>query len=186
MKRALSVFLLVFCLSGCSNQDVNLNKAVALRESVISAEKCSFIATVTADYVSESYTFKMKCESDAQGNVNFTVLEPDSIDGITGQISNEGGKLTFDDKYLVFAPLVDGQITPVSAPWLFLKTLKSGYISGCAKEKETSKIYFDDIYQDEKLTLITETDNNNIPYSAEIYFNGRRTVTMLVENFTIM
>ena len=184
MKKILSILILVVFLCGCSNGEENLEGIMNLRKAVISAKSCSFSAIITADYQTESFMFKMDCVSDEQGNVTFTVIEPTSVSGITGKVSNDGGKLTFDDKYLVFAPLADGLITPVSAPWLFMKTLRSGYISGCSVTENGDSILFNDTYQNNSMDMIIQTNENNLPCLAEIYWQGRCAVTIRVENFT--
>ena len=186
MRRFLFLLVLVFILTGCKNTNAEMDRALSLRNRIASADLCSFTAEITADYQAECYVFKMDCIADGQGNVKFTVKEPETISGITGQLSDEGGKLTFDDKYLVFAPLVDGQITPVSAPGLFLKALRSGYITGCSETDRGFLLQIDDTYQNEKINFSVYTDSKDFPCGVEIYWQGRRVVTILVENFTIV
>jgi hypothetical protein len=75
----------------------------------------------------------MDCEADSQGSVSFRVVSPESISGITGSVDRDQGKLTFDDKALAFDLLADGQLSPVSAPWVMIHTLRGGYLSSCAE-----------------------------------------------------
>lgn len=186
MRKRLFVLVFVFILAGCKKTNAEIDRALNLRNRIISADLCTFTAEITADYQTECYVFKMDCTSDGQGDVKFTVKEPTSISGITGEISDESGKLTFDDKYLVFAPLVDGQITPVSSPGLFINALRSGYISGCTETDNGLLIQIDDTYQNENLNYSVYTNSNNLPCGVEIYLQGRRVVTIIVENFTIV
>ena len=186
MRKILTVLISLLFLCGCHADDKYTDRAIALRSNLISGKTCSFSAEITADYQSEIYTFALECATDEHGNLQFSVVKPDSITGITGSISSGGGKLTFDDQYLVFAPLIDGWITPVSAPWLFLKALKSGYISGCAKEENRLKIYLNDNYQGDTVDITVDLNENDLPCGAEIFWQGRRVVTMRVENFSIL
>lgn len=188
MRRIL-IWMLFFVLlgcSGCNGTGGYLDQALALRESVLSGNGISFDVCVIADYGEKLYSFSLKCTADTDGNTAFTVTEPDTISGISGVVSESGGKITFDDKILVFELLADGQITPVSAPWLLVHTLRSGYISGCGSDGEGIHIQFDDSYEDDSLRLDLWTGDNGQPKHAEILWQSRRIVSMKIENFTIL
>lgn len=187
MKRILSALILVLLLlCGCSDSDKLMDRALLLRESVLSAKACTFTADISVDYQDAYYTFKLHCKADADGNLIFEVVEPETIYGITGIISYEGGRLTFDDQVLAFPTLAEGQITPVCAPWILLKTLRSGYISACSDLENGMLIKMHDSYADDALQLDIRTDGNDIPVSAEIFWKGRRAATILVEDFHIL
>ena len=118
MKKVLVLLVTVMLLTGCSGGDRELDRMMSFRASLLSGMGCAFQAIVTADYQDEVYQFTLDCRCDEQGTVNFTVVEPDTIAGISGEISAEGGKLTFEnEKALAFETLADGQVTPVTAPW---------------------------------------------------------------------
>ena len=55
---------------------------MSLRSRLL-AGTVSFDAEITADYGDELYTFSMHCQSDLQGQVTFTVTQPENISGIT-------------------------------------------------------------------------------------------------------
>ena len=57
----------------------------------------------------------MDCQCDSQGDLTFAVTAPETITGITGKVSDAGGKLTFDDTALQFDLMAEEQVTP-SAP----------------------------------------------------------------------
>lgn len=180
MKR---LFLMVVCmllLAGCKGNGA-MNDALALRSAILQAQRCSFSVVITADYGDMVYTFHMDCESDNQGNVMFTVTKPDTIAGITGKISADGGALTFDDTALAIPMLTDDLITPVSAPWILLRTLRGGYISSCAD----GRITIDDSYADDALTLDITLDEEDKPVLAEIYWKNRRILTLEVNSFVL-
>ena len=184
-RMLLSLLCVIILLSGCGTSDFSINKAMTIRKKLLDSNGCSFKATVTADYGKEIYQFSMDCQVDKDGNVTFTVLTPESISGISGKISDEGGAITFDDTVLAFQMLADGQVTPVSAPWLLIKTLRSGYLNGCANTDKGFQISIDDSYAEESLHLEIMTVDLS-PVSAEIYWQGRRVLTLLVENFTYL
>ena len=180
MKRMFLILICVLFLCGCNGQTV-MDEALALRGAILQAESCSFTAVVTADYGDQIYSFTLDCICDKQGDVTFTVIAPESIAGITGRITADGGNLTFDDKMLAIPMLTDDQITPVSAPWIIMRTLRGGYITSCGEGRVT----IDDSYADDALTLDFSLDQKNLPQLAEIYWKNRRILTVELENFRI-
>ena len=162
-----------------------LDTMMDLRADLLSAS-CSFYADVTADYGDKLYTFDLFCEGDTQGNLGFRVKAPETIADITGQVSKEGGKLTFTDTALTFPLLADDQVTPVSAPWLLLKTLQGGYLTSAGMEEELLRLTINDSYEDDALQLDIWLDDSDKPILAEILYDGRRILTVSVSNFQIL
>ena len=186
MKRVLvAVLVLLFC-TGCKQSNTELDRAMSLREQLLHSEGCRFTAVITADYGDKIYSFTMDCQADSNGDLTFTVTEPQSISGITGKISGQGGHLTFADKALGFEMLADGQVTPVSAPWLFVRTLRSGYISACGSDGDLARLAIDDSYQENALHLDIWLDSLNTPVRGEILWQGRRVVSLEIKNFTFL
>lgn len=186
MKRMLAVALIAVLLTGCGGVDTEMDRAMALREQLLSAQGCSFQTVVTADYGEQVYTFSMDCTADQFGNICFTVTQPESIGGITGELSGDGGKLTFDGTAVAFDMLAEGQISPVSAPWVLVKTLRGGYLAACAQEGELLRLSIDDSYEQDALRLDIWLDSEDRPVNAEILFDGRRILSMTVGNFAIV
>ena len=167
MKRFISAFLLL-CLFGCSSTE-HIDPALQLRHRLLNCETCRFDAIITADYGDKVYSFSLNCTMDSNGDVSFCVVQPDTINGITGKISANGGALTFDDQVLAFPTLADGQLSPVSGPYLLIKTLRSGYIRACGEEEDLWKLQISDSYAQR----------------ADILYAGRRYLAMQIENFEI-
>ncbi len=183
MKRLVAIVTLVFLLSGCSSKDAQMDRVLALRSKVLQSKGCTFDAVITADYGKELCEFTLSCTADEKGNVQFTVKEPAGIAGITGSISAQGGKLTFDDKAVAFELLADGQFSPVSSPWLFVKTLRGGYIASCGKDGDHLLATIHDSYKDDALVLDIWFGAEDIPIRAEILWKDRRFLSMEVKNF---
>lgn len=186
MKRLLAVLLVLLTFTGCKNTGSGMNRAMVMRDKLLKSSGCSFTVNITADYGEKFYTFVMNCTADQDGAVQFEVVSPESIAGIRGCLSGEGGKLTFDDQVLMFEMLADGQITPVSSPWILMRTLRSGYINGCGAEADGLRLQIDDSYEEDTLHLEIRTDNNDLPVYAEIIYKNRRIVSMEVENFKFL
>ena len=186
MKRLFVGILFVLILMGCGKTDENMDTALQFRQKLLSGGGCRFHAEVTADYGDVIYLFSMDCQGDKQGNLSFSVTAPESISNITGAVTDTGGHLTFDGTALAFASIADGQVTPVTAPWLFLKTLRSGYIVAVAKENNGTYLQIDDSYQDRAIHLDIWLDENAMPVRGEILWEGKRVLSISVKDFAIL
>ena len=182
MKRIIAMFCLLVLLAGCAGTGDELDRAMALRAKML-AQGFTFDAEITADYGDKTYQFVMDCEAGSQGELTFTIKEPQSISGITGKLAASGGKLTFDDKALAFSLLADDQITPVSAPWILTHTLRSGYLTSCGLDGGVVRVAIDDSYEEDALHLDIWLDENDLPQRCEILWKGRRILTVNVKNF---
>ena len=182
MKRILAIFCLLITLTGCAGSQDMLDRAMALRSKLL-AGSAEFHAKITADYSDRLYTFGMDCKLDPGGNLEFTVTEPESIAGIKGSIAATGGKLTFGEDVLAFPLLAEGQISPVSAPWLLMKTLRSGYLTSCGTEDGILRLSIDDSYEDDALHLDIWLNEEELPKHGEILWQGRRILSVAVEGF---
>ena len=186
MKKLMAVLCGVILLTGCAGKRDLMDRCMALRADLLACESCSFEAEITADYGDAIQEFALACEGRSDGTLGFEVLEPESISGITGRFSSDGGVLTFDDVALEFPLLADGQVTPVSGPWILLKTLLGGYLSGCTMEEDLLHLTVMDSYQEDALQLEIWLDPEDKPVMAEILYGGRRIITMQVEDFRIL
>ena len=186
MRLKVVVCLIVALLfTGCKNTSAPLENAISLRNKILASNGCSFSATVTADYGDAVYHFSMDCTADKEGNLTFRVTEPETIAGIQGKLTATGGALTFDDQVLAFPTLADGEISPVTAPWVFMKTLRSGYIRSCTEGNSSYQIEIDDSYEEDALRLLISI-NDYVPTNGEIFWNGRRVITINVEHFAFL
>ncbi len=186
MKRVM--VLLVLLLSffvGCSRSDGDMQRILAFRSQIQNSKGCIFEAEVTADYGDKTYTFAMGCETDAHGNLSFTVRKPDSIADISGTVTTQGGKLTFDDTALAFHLLADGQLSPVSAPWIVMQALRGGYIRSYTMEGELLRLAVDDSYKSDALQLDIWFEKENQPVRADIFADNRRILVVCIKEFEI-
>ena len=186
MKTIICLLLCTILLCGCAGSYELTDRAMALRSKLQAAQGCTFDASVTADYGDQTYTFAMGCRVDAHGNLYFDVIEPGSISGITGFFDGTGGKLTFDDHMLAFPMLADGQVTPVSAPWLLYRTLTGGYFHTAVQEGGLLHLQIDDSYEDHALQLDIWLGEGDLPVRGEVLYQNRRILTLEVENFQIL
>ena len=186
MKRLVSLVVVVFMLCGCQADNSELSAVMDFRNRLQQSKGCNFTAKISADYGSVVYQFTLDCEADQSGNLTFHVIAPDSISGISGQIDGLGGKMTFDDKMLAFDTMADGQVTPVSAPWVMVKTLLGGYITAAGRDKEDIRAVMNDSYREQALEVDVWFDSSVLPKHCEILWQGRRVLSLDVEKFVIL
>lgn len=186
MKFIAPLLLVLSFFSGCSSRNPGLEQATNLRANLLAADGCSFKTEIIADYGDIIHTFQMSCEVNSTGRLDFTVTAPNSISGISGFISHDGASLTFDETVLGFPMLADGEISPVCAPWLFIHSLRGGYISGCSKETDGLCIYLDDSFCDDPLKLEVRTDQNSVPTYCEFIWQNRRILSLKIHDFDIL
>lgn len=185
MKRLALAMLCVVLLTGCTGQKASFDEAMELRAKLMASQGCAFDAKITADYGKQTQSFSVTCEADYQGNLTFTVKEPETLTGISGKVSGEGGALTFDDQVLAFELLAEGQVTPVTAPWLLVRTLLGGNVKACNEEDGMLRISVDDGYQDDALHMEIWLEGD-APKFAEVVWKNRRILTLEIENFRIL
>lgn len=176
---------ILLLLTGCGKHDEELDRAMALRAKLLTAS-VSFDAEITADYGDEVHTFSVYCEGDNQGNLGFRVTAPETIADISGRCDAGEGKLTFRDTVLAFPLLAEDQLSPVSAPWIFYMTLRGGYLTAAGMEEDLLRLTIDDSYDDDALTVDIWLDAADTPIRAEILYDGRRILTLTIENFQIL
>lgn len=186
MKRLIVVCLLVVTLFGCGKAGSAVEDAMGLRDRLLKSNGCSFDAVITADYGEDIYTFGMKCNTDKDGQLTFTVIEPETISGISGVISESSASFTFDEQALLFELLADGQVSPISAPWFFVQTLRGGYIRACTVKRDGLHMIIDDTYEDNALQMDIYTDAQMVPIRGEILFDGRRILSLDIQKFMFL
>ena len=185
MKRLAAALITVALLTGCGSSKQTLDEAMQLRAKMIASQGCAFDAVVTADYGQETQSFKVSCQTNAQGDLQFAISEPESLAEISGKVTGQGGALTFDDKVLAFGLLAEGQVTPVSAPWLLVRSLLGGNVKSCTQEDGMLRLSVEDGYQDDALQMEIWLENLQ-PKFAEVLWQGRRILTLEIENFRIL
>ena len=186
MKFFATLVLVLSMLCGCSTKDLGLEQVSDLRKNLLSSNGCSFQADITADYGDKVHTFQMTCSTDNNGKLDFIVTAPETISGISGSVSQDGANLTFEDVVLAFPMLADGEISPICAPWLFMNSLRGGYLSGCSEESDGLCIYIDDSFSDHPLKVEVKTDKNTRPTHVEYIWQNRRILSVDIQNFVIL
>ena len=186
MKKLAAAALALLLFTGCSGKNAEMERGLNLRAQLLKAAQCRFSCEITADYGEKLYTFSMDCQGDDQGNLTFCVTAPETISGITGSVDDDGGKLTFDDTALQFDLMAEGRLSPVSAPWILLKTLRGGYITSAGMDDQSLLLSIDDSYADDALHLDIWVSDENQPRQADILYGNQRILSLKVTNFELV
>ena len=186
MKKLAALMIALVILTGCTGKRAEMDRIMTLRAKLLGSEGCTFTAQITADYGDTLHEFTLFCEGNNDGDLGFRVETPDTISGITGRFLGNEGFLTFDDVALSFPLLADDQITPVSGPWILLKTMLGGYLTACTMEEDLLHLTIHDSYEEDALQMEIWLNPEDQPIQAEIIYDGRRIVTMKIENFRIL
>ena len=145
-------------LTGCRGEESLLAQAIEFRGELISRSGCSFRAQITADYGQEVQSFTLDCDVDEEGTVSFYVVEPETIEGITGSMEGESGMVTYDGLQLVFPLMINDQISPMSAPALTVDCWMKEFILSAG--------LFEDLYR-----VSYEKKINSISPAYPLFYN---------------
>ena len=74
----------------------------------------------------------------------------------------------------------------MSAGYLLVKTLRSGYLRGCGTRGDEIQVLIDDSYQEDALNLDIRLGEDHVPVSADILYKDRRFLSLEVKNFRIL
>ena len=171
------MFFLIFVLSGCVKTK-DISPGLELRQKM-SKGSFSFRAHILADYEDRIYEFTTDCIWMPDEGLTFTLVAPETISGIHGNVSQTGGKILFDDQILLFDGLSQGNITPAIGPWLMMKAITGGYVRSVCENPVV--ISYDDSFQGEVLDLELTLNENNLPENCDIYLNSRRILSIRIE-----
>ena len=180
MKKLLLPLILVLFFTGCGQG--NTPRGMSLRQRMNDSNGCAFTAEVRAYIGKEEYVFSMDCECGNSDAVTFTVTAPESLSGITGELSSGSGSLTFDGQALAFPMLAPGTMSPISSVWVLLHALRGGYLTDEGKEGLT----IDETYQGVPLRLSVTLDNEDMPTFTEIFQDGERILSLALTNFRFL
>ena len=153
MKKCVVWILLLLFISGCDHTSKEIEKSMQFRSRILQSSQCRYTAEITADYGDQLCVFTLDCTADNAGKVSFTVVEPSDISGISGELTGEGGRLVFDDVALSFPLMADDLLSPISAPWIFMKAIRSGFLQSACTENGGICLSIEDQYKEDILLL---------------------------------
>ncbi len=185
MKKVITLLIGFLFLTGCSSSGGTQDKLLQLRNRLEKEPYC-FTAHIQSDFGKVVYDFSLNCQFDTMGNMTFSVIAPESIAGVTGTVSGCGGALTFLDTSVGFPLLAEGELSPVSAPWLLVRGLRSGYLAAWSEKGQQTALTIDDSFSGEPMQVRLILNEAMVPYSAEILWDGRCILSLSVDNFQFL
>ena len=143
-KRLICVLMTTLLLAGCGGGGGNKAEELALsiRGEYLAMESCAVQASVTADYGQRVYEYEMAVSVNREETV-LTLSAPETVAGLTAQLTGEENLLEFDGVSVETGPLDGDGLTPVSAVPALLEAARSGYITACGLEGEGTVLRVD-------------------------------------------
>lgn len=182
MRRVLCVLLLCLLCTACS-AEAELSTAVEFRSKLVSSGGAEFSAEVFADFGETVQTFCMDCQCDEVGNLTFTVTSPETLSGITGTVTDSGGKITYDGMAMDFGLLANGNVIPAAAPAIVCDCWIDGYISSAGEDGDGFRVTYEKDFDEKSLTVDTWFEKN-IPICAEVCYNNIRILSITIQDFS--
>ena len=181
MYKLIALLVSILMLGGCSAQK-ELEPLYQLRRCLEQGSECAFDVHIISQSDMHIHRFKLSCVT-TKDVLRFEVLEPESIRGICGSVSNGGGAVEFDDTLLSFPLLADGEISPVIAPWLLMGCLKDGLVRYAGKTDGGYSVAFHYSFRGEELRVEALLTENGTPQSCELFWSGKRILQLEVSSF---
>lgn len=187
-RRLAAVLTILLCLlTACgSKESEELQAPMDFRTQLLQAGACTFSASVTADYGDSVQVFDLHCDCKTDGTANLGITAPETICGITAQVAEGGGRLTFDGAAVSFGTLADGNIAPICAPSVLVAAWADAYICTAGAEGITRRITYEHGYDEERLLIDCWFDEKNIPICAEICYNNVTVLKIKIADFSFV
>lgn len=144
---------------------------------------CSFTAGIRADYGERVYEFTMSVATSGE-ETTLTVLQPESISGITARVSEDRTSVTFDGTELDFGILANGLLSPVETPWLLMQCWKQAYIAYAGADGDQQRVTYLRGYDEEEITVDTWF-SSGVPVYAEVSCGDTRYLTVEITDFQL-
>lgn len=186
--RLLAVpMLLLLLLTACgSGETSKLQAALAFRAALLAADGCRFTAQTQLDVQGSVYGIVLDCESFPDGSATMTVRTPESLEGVTAELSGKSGKLSYDGTAVDFGLFEDESVAPIALPALLAAYWREAYIYAAGPEDGLLRVSLQDDMDPRELTVDTWLDESGRPIYAEITLRGSVIAAITLENFELL
>ncbi len=175
--------VLVMMLAGCSKENADRQQALTFRTALMEAGGCRFSAEIQADYGERVYEFGVDCHFVVEDGAVLTVTAPEEIAGISAEVSEGGGKISFEDTQLDFGQMANGHVAPMALPWLLGNGWTSAYLESAVEDGEYLKLTCLMGYGEEEVTLETWLNQSGVPVQCDVIYGGERCLTAVISQF---
>lgn len=172
----------ILLLGGCGSEESSVSPAIEFRAALVQAGGCGFEAQIEADFSDSIQRFTVSCAATTDGTTSLTILEPETLAGITATVTEQGGSVTYDGMAAEFGLLANGELAPAAAPALAVLCWTSEYIASAGYEEELYRVTYEKGF-DEKLLLVDTWFKNAIPICAEVCYNNQRILKLTISDF---
>lgn len=178
------IALVVLCLflCGCSEKKSAVSPAVEFRAQLVQAGGCSYIAQICADFGENVETFTVSCRSLADGTTELTILQPESLEGLTATVTQKGGSINYDGMAADFGLMADDSLAPAAAPALMVACWSSEYIAYGGAEEGRYRAGYEKGF-DEAVLKVDTWFENHLPIYAEVCYNDMRILRLTITEF---
>lgn len=189
IRRCLCAVAAVVVLTGCSAVKDPERIAASVKDVYTAAESIDTTVYITSDLGEETITYQIGYAYQKEENGSsavLTVLAPESIAGITAQITGEDFCFTYDDTELETAMPDRKGLTPVDVTTYILYDLMNTVPEQVWMEGELLALRFEEAT--EECTVIKEVyispDTGEL-CEARIYCNGKQSLRCTFESCTL-
>jgi len=188
VRRVLSaVLMMLVCLllTSCSRAGNGTKDALVFRERLVEQNGCSFRANIVTEVDHRGYSFTLDAVYHCDAPTQISVSAPETIRGISAEITGRDAVISFDDVALDFGHLNDAMTTPLYAPLVFGESWEEAYIDCGGMDGEEYRATYLLGYGTDELTVETWF-RNGTPVRSEIYRDGKLLISATVESFTFL
>lgn len=172
-------------MTGCSPKNDAMQQALDFRTALLEAGGCTFQADLTAHYEDKAYAFSLDCTYDQEG-AELTILEPQTLAGISATVSKDGTELEYDGVSLALGDLAGGNLAPMALPWLLGSGWTGGYIAAAGEDGDLSRLTYKLGYDRQELTLDTWLDGESCPVRCEVSYEGQMLLEADLSHFEFL
>ena len=175
--------MLCALLFGCAREESVLEPAIEFRADLLQAGGCSFRAKIEADFGDRVEIFTVDCDYDADGTARLTLVEPETLAGITATVTEGGGKITYDGMAVEFGLLANGNVIPAAAPALTALCWSGEYIAAAGTQDDAYRVTYEKDYGEKRLQIDTYF-KNDLPFFAEVCYNNQRILKLEISDYS--
>lgn len=185
MRKLFALLSLCLLLTGCSGENQTMQQALDFRASLLEAGGCTFQADLTANYDDQVFRFKLACNYDTQNGATMTILEPQTLSGISASISGDGARLEYDGVSLALGKLAGGRVAPMALPQLLGKSWCEAYVYAAGQEGEACRLTYKLGYEADELTIDTWLTAAGQPTRCELAYQGEMLLSADLSDFQL-
>lgn len=187
MRQKLTAVLMMLCLllTSCSAAENAMKDALTFRSVLQEHGGCSFTANVVAEVDSRGYSFTLQSEYHKDAPTKITVTAPETLRGISAQLTEADAVIAFDEVSLDFGTLSDRLSSPLYGPLIFGSCWDQEYIDCAGNDGDAYRVTYRMGFDDQELILETWF-LQGIPSRCEVYGGEELLLSATIENFTFL